>query len=244
VRGRDTIFGGEVKWDEVWTPGANWATTLELSKDVRLNGHPLAKGKYSVWMVVRPEVWTMVFDPRARLFHTRHPDSTPEQIRFDLRPDSAAFEEVLTWSFPEVRVSGATLVMCWAKVRVPLTVEVEPSFTLTMPTAAARPYVGSWEFKWKDSDWGDTATVNSFSLEHKDGRLLGTWTREPWPDAGPFALLPLREKWFSLVLMEKGEVYEIADYLTFEYRVQGGLARSFELRGEKDEVVGVGTRSR
>ena len=32
ARGRQNVFGGEVKWQEVWTPGANYATTLELSQ--------------------------------------------------------------------------------------------------------------------------------------------------------------------------------------------------------------------
>ena len=48
-RGRAQVFGEEVKWEEIWTPGANMATTLELSKPVQINGHPVAKGKYSVW---------------------------------------------------------------------------------------------------------------------------------------------------------------------------------------------------
>src|ERR1043166_8508411 len=49
-RARDSLFGKVVPWGLTWTPGANFATTLEVSKDVRINGHPLAKGKYSVWM--------------------------------------------------------------------------------------------------------------------------------------------------------------------------------------------------
>jgi hypothetical protein len=54
ARGRDPLFGGRVvHWNEVWTPGANWATTLEASKDVTLNGQRVPKGKYSVWLVVR-----------------------------------------------------------------------------------------------------------------------------------------------------------------------------------------------
>ncbi len=33
LRGRTAIFGTKaVKWDEVWTPGANWATTLERKR--------------------------------------------------------------------------------------------------------------------------------------------------------------------------------------------------------------------
>ena len=39
-----------VRWGEVWTPGANWATTLELSRDATIEGTPVRKGKYSMWM--------------------------------------------------------------------------------------------------------------------------------------------------------------------------------------------------
>jgi len=51
ARGR-TLFGdgGVVKWGEVWTPGANWATTIEVDRDVKVDGQPLPKGKYSLWL--------------------------------------------------------------------------------------------------------------------------------------------------------------------------------------------------
>ena len=45
ARGRDSLFGKVVTWQEVWTPGANWATTLEVSRNVRVNGHQLPLGK-------------------------------------------------------------------------------------------------------------------------------------------------------------------------------------------------------
>jgi len=50
ARGRD-LFGALVPWDVVWTPGANWATTFETDRDVRLNGIDVPAGKYSVWMI-------------------------------------------------------------------------------------------------------------------------------------------------------------------------------------------------
>src|SRR5688572_33459392 len=63
ARGR-TPFGerrdGIVHWGEVWTPGANWATTLEVDRDVELNGNRVAKGKYSVWTIPQPEEWTVM----------------------------------------------------------------------------------------------------------------------------------------------------------------------------------------
>src|SRR5688572_33379539 len=53
ARGRQDLFGCEVKWQEVWIAGANYATTLELSKNVQSAGHAVRKGRYQLWMVVR-----------------------------------------------------------------------------------------------------------------------------------------------------------------------------------------------
>src|SRR5215218_1928112 len=73
LRGRRPFGpGAVVHWGEVWTPGANWATTLEASRDVRLNGQALPKGKYSVWLIPQETGdWTLFLSPDARRFHTR-----------------------------------------------------------------------------------------------------------------------------------------------------------------------------
>ena len=48
LRGREVIFGRQIPWGEVWTPGANRATTIRFSKDVVLSGTPVPAGRYSV----------------------------------------------------------------------------------------------------------------------------------------------------------------------------------------------------
>jgi hypothetical protein len=58
ARGRE-LFGALVPWDVTWTPGANWATTLEANKDIRINGVDVAAGRYSVWMTPRDGSWTL-----------------------------------------------------------------------------------------------------------------------------------------------------------------------------------------
>lgn len=245
VRGRDSVFGDEVKWGEVWTPGANWATTFEVSKDVRINGRALPRGKYSLWMVVRPDAaWTVVLDPRARLFHMAHPDSMADQLRFDVTPEPAPFTEVLSFSFPELRISGATLAMQWDTVRVPLQLEVTPSYRLELGSAEVSPYLGTWELRWRNAGWGDTTAVFPFALTHRNGALHGEWLKPPWPDAEPFVLIPVRDHWFSLGLLEHGELYEIWSDMVFEFAPRSGRGRTFELRGEKDELLATGRRGR
>ena len=63
ARGRP-LFGSLVPWDRVWTPGANWATTFQADRDVRLNGVEVPAGTYSVWRIPRPGPWTLTLEPQ------------------------------------------------------------------------------------------------------------------------------------------------------------------------------------
>ncbi len=61
VKGR-TIFGELVPYGEVWRTGANEPTTIRFSKDVLIEGNPLAAGKYSLWTMPDPDNWTVLFN--------------------------------------------------------------------------------------------------------------------------------------------------------------------------------------
>jgi hypothetical protein len=123
ARGR-TLFGGVVKWGEHWTPGADWATTVEVDHDVTVEGRRLPKGKYGVWTVVRPESWTVSLHREWRRFHTNRPDSTDEALRLVVRPDSGPPVELLTFDFPEVDSTGTTLRFRWGTVVLPVRIGV------------------------------------------------------------------------------------------------------------------------
>ena len=244
ARNRDSLFGKLVKWGEVWTPGANVATTLELSKDLQLNGHPIPKGKYSVWMVVRPPPaaeWTFVLDPRSDLYHEAHPDSTAAQIRFPVRLAERPFAEVLTWSFPEVRVDGMTLGMQWGTVYVPLELKVQPSYQLGFPDGESARYVGAYDFRWKMP--GDSGKTEGFFVTYQNGMLMARWDPVPFPEWARFALVRIKDDWFiPAFLDDKGEVFEVAKELIFEFKLEAGKATGFDVRGEDDKVMASGKR--
>jgi hypothetical protein len=129
ARGR-TLFGdgGIVHSGDLWTPGANWATTFQADHDVRIDAHPLPKGKYSMWMIPQaaPAPWTLVFAKTARRFHTRPPDASDEQLRVTVRPEQGAHMEALAWYFPTVAPDSATLRMHWGTTVVPIPISVTP----------------------------------------------------------------------------------------------------------------------
>jgi hypothetical protein len=56
------IFGGLVPYNEVWSPGANEATTFETNKDLAFHGKTLKAGKYSLWSIPAEMTWTIIFN--------------------------------------------------------------------------------------------------------------------------------------------------------------------------------------
>ena len=56
------IFGGVVKFGEVWRTGANEATTFYVDKSLKIYDHLLQPGTYSVWTVPEHDRWTVIFN--------------------------------------------------------------------------------------------------------------------------------------------------------------------------------------
>jgi hypothetical protein len=242
ARGRDPLFGGVVHWGEHWTPGANWATTFEVSQDIHLNGHPVAAGKYSVWMVVQPDEWVVYLDPKARAFHTDPPDSTEAQIRFAVVPEERPFLETMTMWFPDVSATGATLATQWGTTYVPMEITVEPSRPITLAADAAEAYMGSYRLTWTpdpnaEEGEADGPREAEFEVYYENGSLMARM------DAGPpwfrqLVLIEIADDWFNPgILDEDGQLYDVMAGLTLEFDVESGRAKAFDLRWITDEVI-------
>lgn len=244
VRGRAPVFGTPiVHWGEVWTPGANYATTLETDRAITLDGRPIPKGKYSMWFVVRQSGdWTLVLDPKWKQFHNSPPDSNATQIRFGVHARPGPFTEVLTWSMPDLRVDGGTLVMNWDRTAVSMNVHVAPSYSTTMPLADAQPYLGTYDFMEVDST-GKVTKTYPLVLDYENGTLKGRvalWNNY----LGHFAMIRVAPEWFVPAVYDKdGEIVEVLrPDVTIEFTRENGRPMKFEWRGDDDNVFARGSR--
>ena len=70
ARGR-TLFGSLVPYGRIWHPGADAASTLEVTRDVQVNGKALAQGQATACgrFPARP-AWTFIFSTDRR--HVPH----------------------------------------------------------------------------------------------------------------------------------------------------------------------------
>ena len=121
-----TLFGEVVHWGEIWTPGANWSTSLETDRDILLNGLRVPKGKYSVWLVTsRDSAWTFFLHRDPRIWHTRRPTGTADDVvRFRVQPETLPHMEALAWYFPTVEREATMLRMHWGTTAVTVRIAV------------------------------------------------------------------------------------------------------------------------
>ncbi len=148
LRGREVIFGRQIPWGEVWTPGANMATTIRFSKDVVLSGTSVPAGRYSVWLrVMEHEPWRLALHADTVLPHSAHPPIDQAVLHVGVeRGRTADLQESLEWDVDRIRIDGAELVMHWGYDRVMMPLEVEPGIALATPAADAQPLVGDWVY--------------------------------------------------------------------------------------------------
>ena len=225
ARGRD-LFGKLVRWKETWTPGANNATTIEVDKDVRINGGLLPKGKYSVWMIPREsEPWTVFFHRNARLFHTQRPTQADEQLHVDVTPEQGAHMETLAWYFPVVGPEATTLRMHWGTTIVAMNIDVSATMAFDSLTAAQRArYLGTYRMS---GSWGDAEIV----ISDAEGTLLAT-RQNPAPGMhATFALVPAGgEHRFHMGMGDRGRVLEVSTGEVLVFLVDGDRVNAFEVR--------------
>jgi hypothetical protein len=120
ARGR-VLFGQLVPWDSVWHPGADSATRISFDHPVRLEGHEVKAGEYSVWLVPRTSgPWTVILSRAAHTFHKPYPGAANDAYRFDVTPERGAHMESLAYYFPSVVRDQAVLRIHWGETMVPI----------------------------------------------------------------------------------------------------------------------------
>ncbi len=125
ARGR-RLFGGIVRWRRVWHPGADSATTIQFSRDVLVQGHPLSAGRYTLWTIPDSLQWTVIFSRAVNVFHVPYPGASLDVLRVTVTPEPGSDMEVLAYYFPVVGPDSAVLRLHWGTTMVPLHIRTTP----------------------------------------------------------------------------------------------------------------------
>lgn len=242
ARGR-TLFGDLVPFDIVWTPGANWATTLETDKDIQINGVDVAAGSYSVWMTPRDgEAWTLTLNDETEFFHFQKPDPSLGTYQIEVDAEVGAHMEMLTWSFPSVTGDVALLEMHWGETRTPLQVVVEPTRPVALAVEERALYKGSYALEIVPGvGWPTEASMRV--TETESGMLRG-WMSFPFHpgDELEFDMIPAGQDRFHAGLYRDGKLFNVERGVSFEFAVDGANT-ALILRGIEGSPFGTGSRA-
>ena len=243
ARGRN-LFGGIVPWDVVWTPGANWSTTLEVDADIRINGTAVPAGKYSVWAIPHPDRFTVTLNPEDRIFHFMKPDSTADQIHVSVVPEQRDHVEMLTWSFPAVTGDAATLRLQWGTTALSMQILVPPSKSVTLAASQMAEYIGEYEVAITPGiGWPTSAVLEVFE---EGGHLRGRLPFSMHPgDEHEFDMVPAGSARFNPGLHHDGELFNVEMGVIFDFgQTDGERATGVRMQSANGFFLGEGQRVR
>jgi Protein of unknown function (DUF2911) len=137
VKGR-AIFGGIVPYGQVWRTGANQATKITFSTNVKFNGEDVPAGSYALFTIPGEDEWTVILSKNADQFGAFQYDAKDDLVRFKVVPIKLAETiDTFTIEFNRIRDDSAEMNLIWDKTVVPLQIQIELTSKLVPQIEAA-----------------------------------------------------------------------------------------------------------
>lgn len=109
-----------------WRAGANENTVFEFSTDVKIEGQPLAAGKYGFFIAYDPEQSTLIFSKNSTSWGHFYYNENEDALRVKVTPvkmDKSV--EWLKYEFLNETENTATIALEWEKLMIPFKIEVD-----------------------------------------------------------------------------------------------------------------------
>jgi len=109
-----------------WRAGANENTTMEFSKDVKIEGKSLKAGKYGFFIAYDSIEPTLIFSHNANSWGSYYYNEAEDALRVKVKsaPNNNSVEW-LKYEFSNQTENSATISLLWEKLMIPFKVEVD-----------------------------------------------------------------------------------------------------------------------
>lgn len=182
VKGRK-IWGDLVPYDKLWRAGANAATKVTFSRDVKIVGRSVPAGSYAFFAIPTKKTWTIVFNKDTAQPGTGTAyKSELDVLRVTVTPTAIPMRERLGYQILDFTDNKATLTLEWEKLRVAIPVEVDTDAVVaaniqTYSGETWRPYNNAARYMFetkKDYDAGLQLVEKSLAVKEE---WLNVWTK-------------------------------------------------------------------
>ncbi|MFC4233515.1 DUF2911 domain-containing protein [Parasediminibacterium paludis] len=112
-----SIFGGIIKYNEIWRLGANEATEIEFFKPVQIDGKKVPKGRYTLYCIPSESKWIMIINKDNYCWGNFMYDVKKDLLRTTISTDKTSEAvEAMTIYFEETK-TGANLIIMWDDIK-------------------------------------------------------------------------------------------------------------------------------
>lgn len=146
AKGR-VIFGDVVPFGKMWRTGANAATKITFSEDVKVEGKDVKAGTYAIYTVPNKDSWEVIlYSDLTMGGNTSNYKAENEVLRVGVKSTTLSKSiETFTINLSDVTATSTTLEFIWEKISVPvkITTEIDSKVMKNIETTMAvdsRPY--------------------------------------------------------------------------------------------------------
>ncbi len=123
-RGREVFSDtGLAPYNQVWRTGANEATELTVTNAIKIGGHELEAGTYSLFSIPKENSWTIILNKELGQWGAYRYNPEHDVLRFDVpvKNTETAYEP-FTIEFEQEK-QGVNLMMMWDQTQVSIPIE-------------------------------------------------------------------------------------------------------------------------
>ena len=152
------IFGGLVPYGSIWRTGANAATKITFSTDVKVGGTAVPAGSYALFTIPGESEWTVILskvvDDQWGSYAYNPKD---DQARVKVKSVAMAEPlETMTIGLQDLHAGKANLVIAWEKTKVPIELDTDvvgklkPQIEAAMAGSGEKPYFAAAMFYYEN----------------------------------------------------------------------------------------------
>lgn len=114
------IFGGMIKYGEVWRMGANEATEIEFFKQVKIGGKKISKGRYTLYAIVNENDWIIIVNKETDTWGSFKYDAKKDVVRATATVKKMDTSQEYLSMYFEKATGGYNLIITWDTVKAVL----------------------------------------------------------------------------------------------------------------------------
>ncbi len=177
------IFGGIVPWDKPWRTGANAATKITFSREVRFGGADVLAGTYSIVTIPSEKGWIVALNKDLSINVADHNYNTKDElVRVKATTSAIPHRERMLFVFDNTKDDETSLDLEWDKLRVSVPIKVDTAAHVagsiqTTLDNAWRPYANAARYlseKKQDYPAATKAIDDSLALK---STWLNNWIK-------------------------------------------------------------------